>query len=220
MTPEQFAIEWEAARPMLLCAANRLVRNKFHNDAEDLVQDAAVKAFTKRHTFRGESNFSTWAYKIVFREFLMHARANKNPRVIFCLDDEDTHSNAKQIMDNHQLPDHALDTRETQRLFESIRKLLPNSFSQIIWLQLQNEGQLGSRELAKILAISESAAKSRTFHLRERFLSQEKRHVKWREKHRITELLCSASYVAPREANVPLCRVSRTVVSTTTSSLA
>lgn len=48
--------------------------------AEDMVQDAFLQAFRRIHTFRGDSQFSTWLYRIAVNAVLMYFRRCKtNP---------------------------------------------------------------------------------------------------------------------------------------------
>jgi RNA polymerase sigma-70 factor, ECF subfamily len=53
----------------------RMVHNP--REAEDLTQEAFLSVFRKIHTFRGESRFSTWLYRIAFNTVLMHFRKAK-----------------------------------------------------------------------------------------------------------------------------------------------
>lgn len=46
-------------------------------DALDLTQEVLIKVITKLSTFRRESAFRTWLYRIVFNEFLQTKRKNK-----------------------------------------------------------------------------------------------------------------------------------------------
>jgi RNA polymerase sigma-70 factor, ECF subfamily len=43
-------------------------------EAEDLTQDAFMQVFRKLSTFRGDSAFSTWLYRVAFNTVLMHFR--------------------------------------------------------------------------------------------------------------------------------------------------
>jgi RNA polymerase sigma-70 factor (ECF subfamily) len=54
---------FEQHRRGLLLAALRITRNR--DEAEDVVQEAAIRALLKLHTFRGESRLETWIYAIV-----------------------------------------------------------------------------------------------------------------------------------------------------------
>ena len=44
------------------------------HEAEDLAQDAFIHVFRKLDTFRGDSTFSTWLYRVAFNTVLMRLR--------------------------------------------------------------------------------------------------------------------------------------------------
>ena len=53
----------------------RMLRNPV--DAEDATQDVFVRVFCKINTFRGESAFSSWLYRVATNTVLMRFRKNK-----------------------------------------------------------------------------------------------------------------------------------------------
>ncbi len=53
----------------------RMVKDR--EQAQDLAQDAFLQLFRKLHTFRGESAFRTWLFRLVTNVVLMHLRKNK-----------------------------------------------------------------------------------------------------------------------------------------------
>lgn len=59
---------------MAITIAFRVCGNK--QDAEDIVQNAFVKAFHNLHTFRADSKFSTWFYRIVYNTAITETRGN------------------------------------------------------------------------------------------------------------------------------------------------
>ena len=65
----------EKLRPLLYKSIIRIVKQ--HEDAEDLVQDALLKIFTKLNTFRGDSALSSWAYRVAMNECWMSRRGLK-----------------------------------------------------------------------------------------------------------------------------------------------
>jgi len=73
----------EAAFQALFSMYNRRVyalcfrMTRCHADAEDLMQDAFLKVFRKISTFRGESAFSSWLYRLVINEVMGHHRKNR-----------------------------------------------------------------------------------------------------------------------------------------------
>ena len=48
-----------------------------NEDALDLTQEVLIKVVTKLSTFKKESAFRTWLYRIVFNEFLQSKRKEK-----------------------------------------------------------------------------------------------------------------------------------------------
>ena len=58
--------------PQVLDLIMRLLQDR--REAEDTAQDAFVKAYEKRASFRGESSFLTWLLRIAYHEALDHLR--------------------------------------------------------------------------------------------------------------------------------------------------
>lgn len=53
---------------------------KTHHDAEDVTQDAFVRAYKSLRSFKRASKFSSWFYKIVVNESLKHIKKYKGDR--------------------------------------------------------------------------------------------------------------------------------------------
>lgn len=58
----------------MYCAAYRILNNK--EQAEDCVQEAFLKMYTKLHSFKEQSKFSTWLYSVTVNEALDYRRRN------------------------------------------------------------------------------------------------------------------------------------------------
>lgn len=63
----------------------RMVQN--HDDANDLLQNVFMKAWTNLENFRGEAKLTTWLYKIAVNEALSHLERERK-RAGVSLDDE------------------------------------------------------------------------------------------------------------------------------------
>ena len=63
--------------------ALRILRNA--DDAEDVMQEAFIKAFEKLDSFQGKSSFGAWLKRIVVNESISWLRKRKNN---ICLDEE------------------------------------------------------------------------------------------------------------------------------------
>jgi RNA polymerase sigma-70 factor (ECF subfamily) len=59
---EQFSEVFTAYHERVLMWCYRIARNR--DDADDLAQEVFLKAWRRRHTFRGDSSVSTWLYSI------------------------------------------------------------------------------------------------------------------------------------------------------------
>jgi RNA polymerase sigma-70 factor (ECF subfamily) len=74
-------------------------------EAEDLTQDVFIQLLQKVGSYRGESRFSTWLYRLTVNQVLMHFRNTIRRRECPCLLDELAgkrivrHSFSHQIMD-------------------------------------------------------------------------------------------------------------------------
>lgn len=88
-----------------------LSRMGFDRDtAEDLAQDAFVRAWKALPTFRGDAQLSTWLYRIVYRQALQHLRqrgrhqrlaaeATALREVIECLPDGHAQTELRETLD-------------------------------------------------------------------------------------------------------------------------
>lgn len=91
------------------------------NDSEELVQEAMIKAFRSRHTFKPGSNFKNWAFTIVKNTFITQYNKRKRRNVVETPVDElhylltDTTRNA------------ALSTLNVGALWENIQQLSTKS---------------------------------------------------------------------------------------------
>lgn len=61
-----------------------------HEDADDLLQNTFMKAWSSIENFRGEAKLSTWLYKIAINESITFL-ARERKRLNLSLDDEESH---------------------------------------------------------------------------------------------------------------------------------
>lgn len=116
-------------------------------DAEDVVQDSFVEAFTKLESFRYESTFGSWLKRIVINKSLNHLKKKKLP--ITAIDDHEFH-----LAEPTAEPTPAMDIQKVKKGIDS----LPDGYRQIINLYLI-EGY-DHVEIGEILNISTSTSKS------------------------------------------------------------
>jgi RNA polymerase sigma-70 factor (ECF subfamily) len=140
-------------------------------DAEDVLQEAFIKAFKSLSGFKGKSKFSTWLYRITVNLALMKLRRRKIDSV--SLDEPvSTEEGAVQREIEDEGPDplaELIDTESMEVLDQAINDL-PRGYRAVFVLR-HVEG-LSTEETARIVGISVPAVKSRLH--RTRLLLREK----------------------------------------------
>jgi RNA polymerase sigma-70 factor (ECF subfamily) len=148
-------------------------------DAEDVLQDAFLKAYTNLERFEGQSKFYTWLVRIAVNEALMKLRKRKSDRTVSLdaeLDTgEDTIIREIAVWDGD--PEQKYGETELKQILDEAVAGLKDSFRTVFVLR-DIEG-LSTEETAAALEISEAAVKSRLLRarltLRERLTKQFKR---------------------------------------------
>ncbi|MBT8318690.1 MAG: RNA polymerase sigma factor, partial [Gramella sp.] len=60
---------------MVFTLAKKMLKN--NEDAEEVAQDAFLKAYKGLANFKGDSKFSTWLYRITYHRSLDYSKRNK-----------------------------------------------------------------------------------------------------------------------------------------------
>jgi RNA polymerase sigma-70 factor (ECF subfamily) len=146
-------------------------------DAEDVLQEAFIKAFRSLQSFKGRSKFSTWLYRITVNLALMKLRRKKLNAL--SLDEPVTTDEGSVQRDVEDVtPDplaQLIETEHQEILDEAVGGLTPPH--RVVFVLRHIEG-LSTEETAKILKISVPAVKSRLH--RARLELQEKLFVRLR----------------------------------------
>jgi RNA polymerase sigma-70 factor (ECF subfamily) len=130
-------------------------------DAQEVAQDVFVKAFQKLNTFRRDSRFSTWLYRIAFNEAISRTRLKRLPEVDFI--DEISESAAEEEVEENVL---GLDPSEQQQAVSKALKKLPPGDRLLIDLFYREGLPVG--EISIITGMSESNVKVRMHRLRKK----------------------------------------------------
>jgi RNA polymerase sigma-70 factor (ECF subfamily) len=145
-------------------AARAIVRDPA--EAEDVMQDAYVRAYENLATFAGRATFATWLTKIAVHEAL--ARVRRRGRFV---DAEDT---MPTLASDAPGPEQRASERELGAALEDAIDTLPDQFRAVFVLR-DVEG-LSTAETAECLGIHEETAKTRLHRartiLRARLLSR------------------------------------------------
>ena len=136
-------------------------------DAADMTQEAFIKAYNSLQSFRGDSKFSVWLYRIVSNVCLDFLRSkNRRPTVSLSVEDDDGEDTQLDVADESQSPELLLDRKLTR---ESVRRgldSLPPDYRQILLLR-EIQG-LSYDEISQALGLEVGTVKSRIFRARKR----------------------------------------------------
>ena len=143
-----------------------MVRNK--EDASDITQDAFVKAYRKIESFRLESSFYTWLYRIAMNLAIDFLRKKKR-RVTSEFDETvAARESDGSISSSHSVasPSKALERKQLYKQIMDALDELPADQKQVILLR-EVEG-LSYKEISDIMGIPEGTVMSRLFYARKK----------------------------------------------------
>jgi RNA polymerase sigma-70 factor (ECF subfamily) len=165
--PSDSAMNFERAyrmyRKRVYTKCLHMVRNEA--EAEDLTQEVFLQLFRKMDSFRGESAFSTWLYRVAVNVVLMHLRRKSlatNPLQEICEGREGVF-NLEQLLG---APDRALTSAIDRLNLERAVAQMPAGYKQV-FLMHYVEGY-GHREIAQLLGLAIGTSKSQMYKARVR----------------------------------------------------
>lgn len=130
-------------------------------DAEDVAQEAFLKAFRSLAGFRGDAKFGTWLVSITLNEARSRIR-RRDAVKMESLDepqDDEGHSSPALLRDWKEIPSEALERKEVRSLLQKAITSLPQIYREVF--QLRDIEQLSVNEAAQALGITVSSVKVR-----------------------------------------------------------
>lgn len=156
----EFARFVEKNSPIIYRLALRMLGNE--QDAEDVLQEAFIKAYQHIQSFDGRAKLSTWLYRIATNEALMLLRRRKPEGLSVEQpggEDDGDLQDPLEIVDWTLLPEAELLSGETMAYVQQAIDQLPDSL-RLTFILRELEG-LSTQETAQVLDISEGAVKTR-----------------------------------------------------------
>ena len=144
--------------------AQHITQNR--EDAEDVVQDAFLKAYENLEQFQGNSKFYTWLVRIAVNESLMKLRRRRSDRTVSLDEDIETEEDTmpREVADWSPNPEQLYKQGELKEILRKTIQGLPASFRTVFVLR-DVEG-LSTEEAAEALDLSIPAVKSRLLRAR------------------------------------------------------
>lgn len=131
-------------------------------DAEDLAQEAFVKAWRGLRFYKHEAAFSTWLYRLTSNVCIDFLRKQK--KTISLTVEEDAPE--LEIMDENPLPEEQVLHREKQKAVEDAMAQLEEEYRLALTLRVVDD--LTYEQIAEVLDIKVGTVKSRIARARER----------------------------------------------------
>jgi RNA polymerase sigma-70 factor (ECF subfamily) len=134
---------------------------KNESDAEDVAQEAFLKAFRNLATFRGQAKFSTWLISITLNEARGRLRQQSAVRME-SLDDtpeEGGHVSPALLRDWREVPSEALERKEVREMLEEAINGLSPIYREVTMLRDVEEFSI--EETAAALSITTASVKVR-----------------------------------------------------------
>ncbi|MCO4744189.1 MAG: sigma-70 family RNA polymerase sigma factor [Proteobacteria bacterium] len=143
-----------------------MLRNR--EDARDVTQDAFVKAFHRLDSFRLESSFYTWLYRIAMNLAIDLVRKRKRRQTTSFEEDIATRDGDGEIAAAHSEdgPNKVLQRKRLYKRIMDAVETLPEDQKQAILLR-ELEG-LSYKEISEIMGIPEGTVMSRLFYARKK----------------------------------------------------
>ena len=146
----------------------RIAQHITHNedDAQDVVQEAFLKAYQNLDQFQGNSKFYTWLVRIAVNEALMKLRRRRTDRTVSIDEDVETEEGTmpREVADWSPNPEQLYGQSELSDILKKTIQGLPPGFRTVFVLR-DVEG-LSTEETAEMLGLSIPAVKSRLLRAR------------------------------------------------------
>lgn len=137
------------------------------HDASDLTQDIYIKVWRSLPSFRGDSQFSTWLYRIAQNAFADRARKLKrNQTVSLTVENDDEERGEMEIEDQSPNPEEMTLEKESAGAVKEALSRLSDAHREV--LELRYIHGYSVLEICKITETDEGTVKSRLFRAREK----------------------------------------------------
>ncbi len=160
-------------KDMVFTIALKIVRNR--EDAEEIAQDVFVKAYQSLATFKKESKFSTWLYRIVYNTAISKTRKKQFGTTDLNYD----------IVENYSEDDinedlNRLDNNEQKKVINTVLKKLNPEDHMLVTLYYFKEYSI--EEISEIVNISQSNVKVKLHRIRKKLYGEIQKFIKSQHK--------------------------------------
>lgn len=139
---------------------------KDEDAAEDVTQEALLLAHRHRHSFRGDSRFSTWLYRVAATSALMHLRSRRrrSREVLGTARDEDDRAAVPEHRDPSSGPDARLGACEELARIDARLSAMGARYRDVFWRRFADG--YSEAEIARLFGLHLSTVKTRVHRAR------------------------------------------------------
>ena len=132
-----------------------------YDEANDISVDAFIRVFQALKLFRGDSNFSTWLFRIVTNVYLDRRKRSRNKQHLSLEEyiELEENSVARQVEDPSPTPALLAEAHERRDMLQTAIDTLPD-YQRAMIVLYHTEG-LSYEEIAEVLALPIGTVKSR-----------------------------------------------------------
>ena len=130
-------------------------------DAQDAAQEVFIKAWTSLGSFRGDSKFSVWLYRITGNVCTDMLRKRKGEVISLSYANDEGEDAQIEIADTAPTPQEALEKKERSAALAAALDALPADYRRAIIMR--ESGGMSYEEIASALKIDIGTVKSRIF---------------------------------------------------------
>ncbi len=135
-------------------------------DAMDAAQEVFIKAWTSLGSFRGDSKFSVWLYRITGNVCTDMLRKKRGDVISLSFVDNEGSESELEIADSAPTPQEALEQGERSAALMKALDSLPIDYRRV--LMLRESGGMSYEEIAMALNLDIGTVKSRIFRARKK----------------------------------------------------
>ncbi|MGV6831343.1 MAG: RNA polymerase sigma factor [bacterium] len=154
-----FAVIVDQYKDLVFSIAIQMVKHQ--EEAEEVAQDTFIKVFKSLRSYKGDSKFSTWIYRVAYNTSLDRIKKNKRKQQTYTID-EFTENQVKDMEDALDI----LEVNERNKAVEEVMKLLHPDDSTLLNLFYFEE--LSLDEIGKIMYLKPNNVKVKLFRARKR----------------------------------------------------
>lgn len=170
-------------------------------DAEDVLQETLLSAFTHLHRFEGRSSVATWLTRIAINAAFSTVRGKRRTMVPIDGAGKDSQAGEASVLrDEAPDPECQVIRRQQETLFAEWVRRMPPQLREVV--ELRVTGGHSAKEIAGQLGVSESAIKSRLWRA-QHLLRDHGRH----RKHGFRQATTRALDIPPSEGGGNVCAV-------------